>query len=652
MKAIVRGTHPSDAGKSQSHRTFPSLVEDGLRRAAEGPVIGISRKLGMMPFASRASSTAATLLVAALAVLIGGCNAVPPDAIRGPKKIVAGPGGACALWDGAPMRCWGETPYEPSDSEERRFASPSSVPDASDVALESSSRWYAGPGCVIERDGALACARAIIEGGRLLPAIRSAPSMRDVHAPAVAGARVCAIARGEGEQDASVWCRDRLGDAGEKTPPEDLWKRERNARMQDERGWKRVDLGDVASIALGPKRLCALLRSGRVRCTESPGAEARDIEGITDAVQLVVGNDFGCARDARGGVRCFGEGAQGQLGDGDAGPRAEARPVPLSAPATNLVAGHQRACAIVNGAPMCWGLLRLQGALPAVVARTPQRLADIGDLEQLALGRNFACATRRTDGTVWCWGYDADGALGDGSILPGASCSREGISATSEERERPAGPTAVRTGAAGSHPAWRLPLAFAAALLVLTPLASLLALARTSIRRRHITSRGARLAIYTNAIVAASLVPIAVSRVLPSALAWWGEGLHHSHNLRFAITTLGPDIALATTIVGFVRLCAAPAEHLHAAAQRGAAWLVACTGPLLFLVTMCSTDVNHGAREELVYLVRDAALRTDPFFTVRGWATALWLLLAALDGIIVLAWTKSPSRPSEPANAR
>jgi hypothetical protein len=47
--------------------------------------------------------------------------------------------------------------------------------------------------------------------------------------------------------------------------------------------------------------------------------------------------------------------------------------------------------------------------------------ADLDDLGQLALGPDFTCATRRSDGAVRCWGRDAEGQLGDGSILPSAS---------------------------------------------------------------------------------------------------------------------------------------------------------------------------------------------------------------------------------------
>jgi hypothetical protein len=94
------------------------------------------------------SAAPAFAWLAAAASLLGGA---PPDAIRAPRKIVAGSGGVCALWDAAPMRCWGGTAYT-ADYATRAFARPSSQPDARDVAL-TPSRWLADGGCVIDRRG-------------------------------------------------------------------------------------------------------------------------------------------------------------------------------------------------------------------------------------------------------------------------------------------------------------------------------------------------------------------------------------------------------------------------------------------------------------------------------------------------------------------
>ena len=605
----------------------------------------------MVPSAPRSfDAVPAALLIAALAAALAGCDPLPPDAIRGPRKIVSGGSGVCAVWDAAPMRCWGSTPYTPAGEMRRldawrhiridvtpAFARPSTYPDAFDVV-------FGDGGCVIDRRGALACTDRGAGWPVFHPPFRSAPWMRDVRSPAIMGERICAIARAHGEREESVWCAERNGVS-------------LDALKTGEIGWERLDLGDVAGLAPGPHRLCALLRSGRARCIDLPSGHARDVDGITGAVQLVIGDDFGCARDARGGVRCFGEGADGQLGDGDSGAHADARPVPLSAPATDLAAGYHRACAIVNGAPICWGLLRPRGALPPFLARTPQRVADIDDLGQLALGYDFTCATRKADGTVRCWGYDADGQLGDGSLLPGASCTREGIDGASAERARPGGPTVVRTGDAGPHPRWRVPLALYAALVVLAPLALSLVLARAALRRMAISSRAARIALHGQGVLAALLVPIASSRASLGMLALW-DGRYETIRVRaslmgsVALATLGPALALAVATVGFVRLCDARRDQLPAAARRGAAWLVALAGPLLIAAMLVTRDVSERAQTELVYLVRDATLDLDTFFAVRLLASLAWLALAVAYAFFTVEWaTKRPTSAANPPSA-
>jgi alpha-tubulin suppressor-like RCC1 family protein len=48
------------------------------------------------------------------------------------------------------------------------------------------------------------------------------------------------------------------------------------------------------------------------------------------------------------------------------------------------------------------------------VTQTPTPVSGLSGVAQLAMGWAASCA-RKTDGTVWCWGYNDAGQVGDGT---------------------------------------------------------------------------------------------------------------------------------------------------------------------------------------------------------------------------------------------
>jgi len=99
---------------------------------------------------------------------------------------------------------------------------------------------------------------------------------------------------------------------------------------------------DAVEIDAGFEFACARRSSGRVSCWGSDadgqlgdsathsacGSGARcsgtpvDVVGITDAVDIVAGNNHACALHATGAVSCWGDNSLGQLGDGSFTDRA------------------------------------------------------------------------------------------------------------------------------------------------------------------------------------------------------------------------------------------------------------------------------------------------------------------------------------------
>lgn len=219
--------------------------------------------------------------------------------------------------------------------------------------------------------------------------------------------------------------------------------------------------GTTAAISSGDSHTCALLTSGAVRCwgqggSGQLGSGTRDnrLDGMVSALSgsdeastvnlgapatsISAGGDFTCAVTSDGAVRCWGDGAFGELGSratdnrldgldglGD-GPTDAASVVPLGGAATAVSAGPQHACALLtSGAVRCWGS---GGKGRLGTGATDDRLDGIGDAGgndeasmvplaepaiAVAAGGAHTCALLAS-GIVSCWGLNYNGQLGAG----------------------------------------------------------------------------------------------------------------------------------------------------------------------------------------------------------------------------------------------
>ncbi len=137
------------------------------------------------------------------------------------------------------------------------------------------------------------------------------------------------------------------------------------------------------------------------------------------AVQVVAAGYTTCARLTDGTVQCWGDGATGQLGDGQTGSgHSSATPGPVEgvSGATDLACGPSHCCAVANGAVLCWGDNEFGGSSPAAAAKTlvkPTAVPEIADAVAVAAGGYHSCAIVG-GGAVKCWGLGTAGQLGDG----------------------------------------------------------------------------------------------------------------------------------------------------------------------------------------------------------------------------------------------
>ncbi|HUJ61039.1 MAG TPA: hypothetical protein VLX92_21195 [Kofleriaceae bacterium] len=144
------------------------------------------------------------------------------------------------------------------------------------------------------------------------------------------------------------------------------------------------------------------------------------INGFGDVGQLLVDDETGCVLTKADGVWCWGNGSTGIFGPaGNNGDNATV--------ATNLVAGtalfggptSETLClSNANGALQCWGDNGsgegATGSLMPVNVTDPTD-ALISSVTQLRIGQYHACALTG-DGSLWCWGDDAHGELGNNQI--------------------------------------------------------------------------------------------------------------------------------------------------------------------------------------------------------------------------------------------
>ena len=116
---------------------------------------------------------------------------------------------------------------------------------------------------------------------------------------------------------------------------------------------------------------------------------------------------------------CWGKNGFGQLGDNSQVDKVNPTAVSEIYSATSVACGVCHTCAsLTNGTVMCWGnnsqkQLGLDNGL-INVPTAPTAVPDISDVTSVAANSYHTCALL-TDGTITCWGYNANGQIGVGS---------------------------------------------------------------------------------------------------------------------------------------------------------------------------------------------------------------------------------------------
>lgn len=186
---------------------------------------------------------------------------------------------------------------------------------------------------------------------------------------------------------------------------------------------------DVTAFAGGWGHTCAVTSTGAVKCwgdndngqlgdgTTTDRMTPVDVSGLASNVTAVTaGLYFNCALTDAGGVKCWGQGIYGQLGDN--GGTNRTTPVDVSGLAsgvTAIAAGQFHVCALLaTGGVKCWGLGSSGQLGGAGFPYVPVTVSGLTNAVAITAGRGHTCALTATGG-VKCWGDNSVRQVGDGT---------------------------------------------------------------------------------------------------------------------------------------------------------------------------------------------------------------------------------------------
>ncbi len=434
-----------------ARRLDDGRVEFGLQQRGSGGAWE-QRMLPSRRFFPAGASEGRWLASSALLVTAAGEGPRAGDtriaAERGVPLVAASGYHTCAIDADGGVDCWGDNTFgsrlgDPSIHQARSPVPVEGLVDAVAISVgDSQSSGADGPTCVLHGDRTISCWGHDPYGalGQETPGGLAVPTRVPGIADAVdvtVGARHACVAHADG--GASCWGSNALGQLGDGT----VQSRSRPDRVPG--------LSGVVSIGAGAWHTCAVHSDGTASCwgsnswgqlgdgTRSARLSPVSVRDLDDAGSVSPGTHSTCAVRRSGEVSCWGQneshlheatGVVVETGILGTGSRSSYLLLPARVVGiTDAVAvgtGVWSSCALHrDGGLSCWGT-NATGELGIGTMddrREPQRLRGISDAVAITVssrngwGGSHACAITANNGT-WCWGDNRYGQLGVGDTEP------------------------------------------------------------------------------------------------------------------------------------------------------------------------------------------------------------------------------------------